>query len=53
VRQRVCALARAEGYARLSLSVERGNFAASLYRSEAFAVVRSGFGRDTMVKRLR
>ena len=38
---------------RLSLSVERGNFAATLYRSEAFAVVRSGLGRDTMVKRLR
>jgi GNAT superfamily N-acetyltransferase len=51
--QRLCEQARADGYARLSLSVERGNFAASLYRSEAFAVVRSGFGRDTMVKRLR
>ena len=30
--------ARADGYARLSLSVERGNFAATLYRSEGFAV---------------
>lgn len=45
--------ARADGYARLSLSVERGNFAATLYRSEGFAVTQSGIGRDTMVKRLR
>jgi GNAT superfamily N-acetyltransferase len=45
--------ARADGFGRLSLSVERGNFAATLYRSEGFAVVRSGIGRDTMVKRLR
>ena len=45
--------ARADGYARLSLSVERGNFAVSLYRSEGFAVTQSGIGRDTMVKRLR
>lgn len=43
----------ADGYARLSLSVERGNFAVSLYRSEGFAVTQSGIGRDTMVKRLR
>ena len=45
--------ARADGYARLSLSVERGNFAVTLYRSEGFAVTQSGIGRDTMVKRLR
>lgn len=45
--------ARSQGFARLSLSVERGNFATTLYRSEGFAVVRSGMGRDTMVKRLR
>jgi len=51
--QRLCDKARADGFARLSLSVERGNFAATLYRSEGFAVVRSGVGRDTMVKRLR
>lgn len=44
--------ARAAGFARLSLSVERGNFAATLYRSEGFAVVQSGIGRDVMVKRL-
>lgn len=51
--QRLAAQARSDGFARLSLSVERGNFAATFYRSEGFAVVQSGFGRDTMVKRLR
>jgi GNAT superfamily N-acetyltransferase len=45
--------ARDAGFGRISLSVERGNFATTLYRSEGFAVVRSGPGRDTMVKRLR
>jgi GNAT superfamily N-acetyltransferase len=50
---RLCDHAAAAGFARLSLSVERGNFAATLYRSEGFAIVRSGIGRDTMVKRLR
>jgi GNAT superfamily N-acetyltransferase len=44
--------ARGEGYARISLSVERDNYAVSLYRSEGFAVVRRGIGRDAMVKRL-
>jgi GNAT superfamily N-acetyltransferase len=51
--QRLCEHARAQGFARLSLSVERGNYAAILYRSEGFAVTYSGIGRDTMVKRLR
>ncbi|WP_438353302.1 N-acetyltransferase family protein [Microbacterium sp. CJ88] len=51
--QRLADGARAAGFGRLSLSVERGNFAATLYRSEGFAVVRSGVGRDVMVKRLR
>ena len=51
--QRLCDHARAEGYARISLSVERGNFAQTLYRSEGFAVTTAGHGRDTMVKRLR
>jgi GNAT superfamily N-acetyltransferase len=51
--QELCDVARAAGYARVSLSVERGNFAATLYRSEGFAVTASGIGRDTMVKRLR
>ncbi|MET0812238.1 MAG: GNAT family N-acetyltransferase [Microbacterium sp.] len=51
--QRLCDDARAQGFARISLSVERDNFAATLYRSEGFAVTQSGIGRDTMVKRLR
>jgi len=51
--QRLCDEARAQGFGRLSLSVERGNFATTLYRSEGFAVTQSGIGRDTMVKRLR
>ncbi|GAB3604285.1 GNAT family N-acetyltransferase [Microbacterium aureliae] len=50
--QQLCDHARASGYGRLSLSVERDNFAVTLYRSEGFAVTRSGHGRDTMVKRL-
>ncbi|MFJ6654452.1 GNAT family N-acetyltransferase [Microbacterium sp. NPDC091313] len=49
----LCETARRSGYARISLSVERGNFAATLYRSEGFAVTASGPGRDTMVKVLR
>lgn len=49
----LCAHASAQGYARISLSVGRGNFATTLYRSEGFAVTQPGFGRDTMVKRLR
>ena len=51
--QRVCERAQSQGHARISLSVERGNFAATLYRSEGFAVTQSGVGRDTMVRRLR
>jgi GNAT superfamily N-acetyltransferase len=51
--QRLCDHARAQGFARISLSVERGNFATTLYRSEGFAVTSAGHGRDTMVKRLR
>jgi GNAT superfamily N-acetyltransferase len=49
----LCDQARAQGYGRLSLSVERGNFASTFYRSEGFAVTQSGHGRDTMVRRLR
>jgi GNAT superfamily N-acetyltransferase len=45
--------ARAAGFARLTLSVEHGNFAEALYRSEGFAVVGGGGDRDTMVRRLR
>ncbi|WP_353829007.1 GNAT family N-acetyltransferase [Agromyces sp. SYSU T0242] len=44
--------ARSRGYARLALSVEHGNFAHDLYRSEGFAVVATADGRDTMVRRL-
>lgn len=51
--QHLAERARADGYARLCLSVERGNFAVTLYRSEGFAVTQSGIGRDTMVKLLR
>lgn len=51
--QRLADHARERGTARLSLSVERGNYATTLYRSEGYAVTQSGFGRDTMVKRLR
>lgn len=51
--QSVCAHAAAEGFARLSLSVERDNYAVTLYKSEGFAVTQPGRGRDTMVKRLR
>jgi ribosomal protein S18 acetylase RimI-like enzyme len=50
--QRLVDHARGQGYARISLSVERDNYAVSLYRSEGFAVVRKGMGRDVMVKRL-
>lgn len=51
--QRVADHARDAGYARLSLSVEHGNVAATLYRDEGFALVSAGEDRDTMIKRLR
>ncbi|WP_341975087.1 GNAT family N-acetyltransferase [Microbacterium sp. LTA6] len=44
--------ARAAGYRLISLSVQQGNHAAALYRSEGFAVTESGPVRDIMVKRL-
>ncbi|WP_448809623.1 N-acetyltransferase family protein [Agromyces bauzanensis] len=44
--------ARSAGFTRLALSVEHGNFAHALYRSEGFAVVETVRGRDTMVRRL-
>ena len=47
------AAARAEGFARLALSVEHGNFAHALYRSEGFTVIETASGRDTMVRPLR
>lgn len=48
-----CDLARAAGHQRISLSVERANFAERLYRSTGFVVVESGTDADTMVKTLR
>jgi GNAT superfamily N-acetyltransferase len=45
--------ARAAGFARITLSVERDNFAGALYRSEGYAVVASKDERDTMVRALR
>lgn len=44
--------ARSAGFARMTLSVERGDFAGALYRSEGFAVVNSHGDRDTMVRSL-
>jgi GNAT superfamily N-acetyltransferase len=44
--------ARSAGFARIALSVEHGNFAHLLYRSEGFTVVESVRGRDTMVRLL-
>jgi GNAT superfamily N-acetyltransferase len=48
-----CDVARAAGHQRISLSVERANFAQRLYRSEGFVVVASGDDADTMVRSLR
>lgn len=48
---RLVAHAREQGHNRLSLSVERDNFASNLYRSEGFVVTRADDDRDTMVHR--
>ncbi len=48
----IVALAKRSGYARLSLSVERANYAHRLYTDEGFTVVESGPHSDTMVKAL-
>ena len=48
-----CAQAAAAGHQRISLSVERANFAWRLYVSEGFVVTESGTDSDTMVKTLR
>lgn len=45
--------AAAAGHGRISLSVERANFAQRLYVSEGFVTVESGVGSDTMVKSVR
>lgn len=41
------------GFARLSLSVERANFAQRLYISEGYVTVASGTDSDTMVRSVR
>ncbi|MET0976883.1 MAG: GNAT family N-acetyltransferase [Leifsonia sp.] len=46
-------IAGQSGHARLALSVEHGNHAADLYRSEGFLTVASPGTRRTMVKNLR
>ncbi len=46
-------LAGSQGHARISLSVERDNFARKLYRSEGFSVAGAGESRDTMVRATR
>ncbi len=48
----LCAAAARSGHTRISLSVQRGNHAARLYRSEGFVVERSMGRRDVMVKHL-
>jgi len=48
---RLVAHAREQGHPRLSLSVERDNFARNLYRSEGFVVTHEDADRDTMVHR--
>ncbi|MDR6970991.1 GNAT family N-acetyltransferase [Leifsonia shinshuensis] len=45
--------AAARGHARLSLSVERENFAQRLYVSEGFVTVAAGERSDTMVRTVR
>lgn len=45
-------LARDRGIARISLSVERENYAQRLYLSEGYRVVESGAQSDTMIKDL-
>lgn len=46
----VVELAGSQGHARISLSVERDNFARNLYRAEGFSVVESTGSRETMVR---
>ncbi|MET0480162.1 MAG: GNAT family N-acetyltransferase [Mycetocola sp.] len=49
----VVAQARASGHTRISLSVERANYAQRLYVSEGFHTVLAGENADTMVRILR
>jgi GNAT superfamily N-acetyltransferase len=48
-----CALAAGRGHQRISLSVERANFASRLYVSEGFVTLTSDRDADTMVRTLR
>lgn len=49
----VVAQARNAGHARISLSVERGNYAINLYRTAGFFHLDSVGSRETMVRTLR
>jgi GNAT superfamily N-acetyltransferase len=49
----LCDVAKERGHQRISLSVERANFAQRLYISEGFTTLSSGRDSDTMVKTLR
>jgi GNAT superfamily N-acetyltransferase len=49
----LCEVATARGHQRITLSVERENFAQRLYVSEGFVTVDSGEDSDLMVKTLR
>lgn len=51
--QAACAVAQRRGHQRISLSVERANFAQRLYISEGFVTTLSDTDSDTMVKPLR
>ena len=51
--QAACDLAGRTGHQRMSLSVERANFAQRLYRSEGFVTLDSDRTSDTMTKTLR
>ena len=50
--QEVLERARSAGFARISLSVQKGNYAHRLYRSEGFSVVESRGSADVMVHSL-
>lgn len=45
--------ARQQGHSRMSLSVDRSNFATKLYQAEGFRTVERGASADTMVRVLR
>jgi GNAT superfamily N-acetyltransferase len=49
----VCDIATERGHQRITLSVDRANFAQRLYVSEGFVIVTGGADSDLMVKTLR